>query len=197
MNKALLIILAIGCILDFYGEVLCRGALLSKINKAQMVIGTLLFGVWQLIMIVVGIGCATLLEDVIRLERMQHFTSIISILIFAVFAGRMFKKAWKNDYIEERRQDDVLHLKKAYLFAVKIGIKTGMIGLALGFLEISPMHGMIFTVVATALVFVLGVYNGYRFGYRHKGIVFALGFVMLSAIDIYLIGMYFTTGFFV
>lgn len=197
MNSILLVILTIGLILDLYGEMLCKGAVLSSFNKKQLVIGTGLFGIWQLFMLVCGTIVATFLEHIVSLERMEHFTTVISITIFAAFAVHMFKKAWRNDYIEERRQDDILTMKRAFPFATKIGFKTIMIGLALGFLETNLAHGMIVTILATTFVFATGMYSGYRFGYRHKGFVYLLGFLMMTATDIYLIGAYFSTGIFV
>ena len=194
MSKLLLMVLTIGLILDLYGAMLCKGAVLSDFHKRKMLCGMLLFGVWQLIMLTSGFYVAIFLEATIALERMEHFTSIISIVIFGAFAVHMLKKAWKNDYIEERRQDDVLQTKKAFLFAVRIGLKTIIVGLALGFLEINLVQGMVVTILATMGVFFAGMYSGYRFGYRQKGFVYLIGFHMMTATDIYLIGTYFVSG---
>lgn len=190
MNFILLMCLSLGLTLDLYAEVVCKGAVLAKVENKRLCLGGLFFGFWQLLMLLVGVGFAHLIETIHQSERMEQFTWISSILVFAVIAGRMIRKAWKNEPINERREDILIH-NTVLKFSVQMGLRTLVMGVTLGFLEVNLLHGILVMAIATVIVFMLGLYSGYRLGYVHKKIAYIIGALIYIASDVYLVGCYF------
>jgi putative Mn2+ efflux pump MntP len=181
--------MAIGLTLYIYAEIICKGAVLAHIDNQKLLFGAMIFTVWQLVMLAIGTGVALLIERLYDTEQMQQFTWIASIFIFAMLAAKMIIKGWKNEPIEERRED-VLIRKNVILFSSKIGIQTGLMGLVLGFLGINFVTAVIVFAIAAIIVFILGLYSGYRLGYVYKTTAYIAGSLFFIMSDIYLVGCF-------
>lgn len=181
---------AIGLTLYIYAEIICKGAVLAHIDKKKLCIGSLIFMAWQQAMLMMGAFAAICIENFRNTEEMQEFTWLCSIFIFAVLAGQMVRKAWKNEPVEERRED-IFTGKKIVLFSARIGARTGLIGLVTGFLGADLLMGIMVMAMAAITVFIFGIYSGYRFGYIYKTTAYISGALCFIFTDIYLIGCYF------
>lgn len=184
------ICVAIGLALYIYAEIIGKGASLANINIHKLIIGTVIFTVWQAIMLALGMGLAYLIEDMNKVDKMQEFTWMLSIFIFGILATRMIIKAWKKEPIVERRED-VLIKRTLLRYSAKIGIQTGLMGLVLGFLDAGFINSIVVLALATIIVFVAALYSGYRFGCVYKALANIMGAICFIISDIYLIGCYF------
>lgn len=181
---------AIGLILYIYAEIVCRGAVLARFDCKRVLFHTIVFTTWQLTMLLIGVGLANIIESLHNTKRMQEFTFAASIFIFILYGIKMIRKAWKNEPVEERRED-VLISKKVIAFSAKIGVQTGTIGLVLGFLGVDIIGAIIIFAIAAVIVSVFGLYSGYRFGYVYKTTAYIISAICFILSDIYLIGCYF------
>ena len=180
-----------GLILYIYAEVVCRGAVLARLEGIKLLFATIIFTLLQTGMLLLGIGAANGIEYIHDTKQMQEFTWIASIFIFAILAIHLLRKAWKNEPVEERRQEDVLNRKKVFFLSAKLGIQTIMAGMVLGFLEEDFFAAVIIFVISSIIVFLVALYSGYLFGYVYKTAAYVISSLLLIVSDIYLIGCYF------
>lgn len=182
--------MAMGLTLYIYAEIICKGAVLARFDYRKISKGVVVFCLWQLAMIAIGAGVATFIEGLQDTEQMQEFTWIASVFIFVFLTVKMFHKAWKNELIEERRED-VLVFRNVITFSAGIGFRTMLIGFVLGFVEVNLVTAVILFAFAAVIVFIAGLYSGYRLGYGHKTAAYIAAALCFMASGIYLIVAYF------
>lgn len=179
MNWLETILVTLGVSLDIFATMACKGAQLSKIEKKPIATLCLLFAVWQTAALYLGSAAGAFL----RWQDMNPSSSVtetIAVVIFVLIAADMFRKAWKNETILERR-DDKYAWKRLIARLALFSIVTCAFGVALGFLGTATV--ILITVIAAATVFVViaGLYVGYRFGYEQKTKAYVVGGLMLLA----------------
>ena len=178
MEIALLVMVTIGLSMEFYAVVVCKSALLAKIDTTKLIISCLLIGGWQLVSLAVG-------NFIGRLLNMYQFTTehhamngLLSMIIFAFIGFHMAKNAWKNESILEKRVND---LKLAQITAISFhfGFYSLITGLALSLMSIPfAQQAVVFTAIILCAV-LLGFFVGYRFGYQSKTRAYIIGCVLL------------------
>lgn len=179
MNWLETILVTIGISLDIFAATACKGAQLSKIEKKPLVVLCLLFTGWQAAALVIGSAAGTFLY--VRDTQMgAGNTEVIAVVIFVVLGVLMIYKAWKNEAIMERRNDEYAWKRLTMRLAL-ISIGTLALGVALGFLGTSTITVLIVILCATVVVVIAGLYVGYHFGYEQKTKAYAVGGVLLIA----------------
>lgn len=190
MNLVIIICVALGLAFNLFASLVCKGAVLAQIDQKKICISTLIFSAWQLITLVIGNVAAIWIEYLQDSREMNQFTWVGSIFIFAVFAVHMVRKAWKNEPVVERREDILLR-KSVMKFSFQMGLPTIFAGMAFGFLGANLLQEVIVIALCAIIVFIAGLYTGYRVGYVHKTVAYIIGALFMIASDVYLIASYF------
>ena len=183
MNWWETILVTLGVSLDIFAAMACKGAQLSKIEKKPLVKLCVLFAVWQTAALDVG----SIVGSILRMREANPRTGntqIIAAVIFGVLGVLMIRKAWKNEPIIERR-DDEYAWKGLVVRLALISVWTLVLGVALGFLGTGTAILLTVISVATVLVVIAGLYVGYHLGYEQKTKAYAIGGVLLliGAVD--------------
>lgn len=183
MNWLETILVTVGISLDIFAATACKGAQLSKIEKKPLVILSLLFTVWQAAALGIGSATGTFLYRREAREGVAN-TKFIAAAIFAVLGLLMLYKAWKNEAILERRNNEYAWKRLTARLAL-ISIGTLAMGVALGFLGTNTVTVLTVILCATVVVVIAGLYVGYRFGYEQKTKAYAVGGALLivGAVD--------------
>jgi putative Mn2+ efflux pump MntP len=179
MNWIETILVILGISLDIFAAMACKGAQLSKIERKPMVTLCMLFALWQTAALYIGSASGEFLR-----RRDTHSggsaTEIIAVVIFGVLGILMIRKAWKNEQILERR-DDEYAWKGLITRLALISITTLVVGAALGFLGTNTVIVLTAIAAVTVVVVIAGLYVGYHWGYEQKTKAYAVGGVLLLA----------------
>lgn len=179
MNWLETILVTIGISLDIFAATACKGAQLSKIEKKPLFILCLLFTGWQAAALVLGSAAGSFLYRRDMRSGAAN-TELIAVVIFVVLGLLMIYKAWKNEAIMERRNNEYAwKMLIARLALISIG--TLALGVALGFLGTSTVTVLTVILCATVIGVVAGLYVGYHFGYEQKTKAYAVGGALLIA----------------
>lgn len=189
MNWIEILIVSIGISLDLFAAVECQGALVAKIHAKHLILITLLVSSWQLAILYLGNFGATLLcsynigADKVVMER------IISVTIFFFLGLRLLFQAWKNEQIDERREEE-LGVRRFFRLVAVTSFYTFVTGAAFGFLGTSVILLLAIVLAITVVCVVAGMYTGYHLGYEPKTKVYIVGGILLIVAGIEIILRY-------
>jgi len=178
MNGIEAVLITLGISLDIFGAVACQGALAAKIEKKHVVLVCAVVALLQVCALYIGNLASTTLLRIDDKEGALLVSRIIASIIFIALGIRLCYKAWKNEYILERRED-VLTIKNFTKMTILTSIYTILTGIAFGFLATSLWLILLLIVCFTITVVISGLYTGYHFGFRPKTKAFFIGGVML------------------
>ena len=165
MNWIETLIIVCGLSMDVFASVECQGAMLAKIRTKQLVLVTLLVSVWQVIALYLGNLGADLLCKYDIKESQVILGEVISVAVFLCLGIRLLIKAWKNDRIDERREEDTLAYMNTYRICAVTSFYTFLTGVSIwlyweqAYCRRYSVGGIILTVVCV----VGGAYVGYHF----------------------------------
>ena len=178
MNWIETLIIVCGLSMDVFASVECQGAMLAKIRTKQLVLVTLLVSVWQVIVLYLGNLGADLLCKYDIKESQVILGEVISVAVFLCLGIRLLIKAWKNDRIDERREEN-LGVHKFVRICAVTSFYTFLTGAAFGFLGTSLLSLILVGIILTVVCVVGGAYVGYHFGYEQKTKVYLIGGILL------------------
>ena len=178
MNWIETLIIVCGLSMDVFASVECQGAMLAKIRTKQLVLVTLLVSVWQVIVLYLGNLGADLLCKYDIKESQVILGEVISVAVFLCLGIRLLIKAWKNDRIDERREEN-LGVHKFVRICAVTSFYTFLTGAAFGFLGTSLLSLILVGIILTVVCVVRGAYVGYHFGYEQKTKVYLIGGILL------------------
>ena len=173
-------IVILGISLEIFGAMECQGSLVAKIEKKQLFIFCAILAVGQAL--VLGIG------DFLSLFLSRHevqakeifLGQVVAAAIFLFLGARLLLKAWRNEGVVERREEN-FEVKRFLRIYIRSILFTFLAGIALGFLGGSIPVLLVLTLFLTILVTVIGMYTGYRLGFEHKMKAYVLGGILLIA----------------
>lgn len=173
-----LIIIA-GISLDIFAVMECQGSMMAKIEKKHLagLCGVLVLG--QALALGIGDFVSVLLCRYKMTEYDTFLGQVLAAAIFFCMGIRLLLKAWKNERIQERREEK-FDRKEFVRHYARISVLALLTGIAFGFLESSMAAVLAMVVVMTAAVTVLGMYTGYRLGFEHKVKAYLSGGILLS-----------------
>lgn len=180
-----ILVITLGISLDIFAAVACQGALVARVEKKHLVLICALLSAWQMAALYLGSFLAELLCNYDTKEGSVRTLRIIAAAIFICLGLRQVFKAWKNESIDERREDD-LGVKRFLYMAAVASNYTLLTGVALGFLGSTIWLILLMIVAFTIVVVVLGMYTGYRFGFEQKTKAYWLGgaLLIIGGIDV-------------
>lgn len=185
MNWIEILLITLGISLDLFAAVECQGALVAKVKKRHLGLITLLLSAWQMFSLSFGYLCAHLLCRYDIRDNKILTGRILSVAILGCLGVRLLWKAWKNEQIDERREED-LGVKRFIKMAVTNCFYTVLAGTVLGFFGTGVALMLGIFVATTAICVVVGIYTGYHFGYEQKTKAYWLGggLLLVAGIDV-------------
>ncbi len=185
MNWIEILVITLAISLDIFAAVECQGALVARVKKKHLVLVCALLSAWQVTALYLGSFLAELLRSYDSREDYMLTGRIMASIIFICLGIRQMVKAWKNESIDERREDN-LGVRRFLPMAAVASIYTLLTGVAFGFLESTLWMILLMIVAFTIVVVVLGMYTGYRFGFEQKTKAYIAGgaLLIIGGIDV-------------
>lgn len=179
MNIIEELIIITGISLDIFAIMECKGSMMARIEKKHLtwLCGVLVIG--QALALGIGDFISVLLSRYKVTAYDSLLGQVLASAIFFCMGVRLLLKAWKNERIQERREESFDRKKFIRLYG-RISVLALLTGIAFGFLESSMAALLAMIVVMTAAVTVLGIYTGYRLGFEHKVKAYFGGGILLS-----------------
>lgn len=180
MNVIGILMVSFGLSLDVFAIMLCKGSLLSKISKPNLLKACLVFSIWQI--------CALLMGNLITKfpffsssgKKVSNLWYSISAFIFIFLGCYMFFKAHKKKPFLEHLENE-FPLKIICVWALLTSIDTFFSGIGFGFLNTGVFLEAILLLIMTNLFIFLGTYTGYLFGFKHRNSAYLLGGILFIA----------------
>jgi len=181
-----ILLLTLGISFDAFAVMTCKGAMLQQIKKARLVQIGIIFGGWQVLVLLLSNFIFThYIGDIILSDSINIgiLCKILSVSIFCGLGVYMIAKAVKNKFIQERRKEDLL-LKEIFILAVITSIDALLAGVGFAFLKIDLFNSLIPIILINFFSVIFGVYTGYYYGYEQKTKAYTVGGTMLVCISI-------------
>lgn len=181
MNYLQGILIVAGISLDLLATMEVEGAKLGEIRRKTLLLNSLLITGLQLGFFFGGYYICHYIDqiEVFANEKTAWLGEVIAFLVFALLGVRLFVKAIRHEFVDERRETIS---RKTYVRIILVTtIYTLFAGCAKGFLEFPPLFLLITIIICSIIVVFAGVYMGYMFGFRAKTVFYAIGAAVLWA----------------
>ncbi len=178
MSWLSMLFIAAGLALDIFASVSCQGALVAKIQKRRLAIVVTLITVWQTAIFFVGAFLGNFLLELDMREYGSETMKMVACAILIVLGIRMFWKAKKDDFIDERRVDEIHYMAYVKMLMVATWY-TFLTGFSVGLLAGRMLMLLPIVAIVTAVFVTFGIYTGYRFGFEQKTKAYIVGGILL------------------
>ena len=190
MNLWEVIVVAIGLALDSVTVTICRGSNQGKLKKSNAVIVGIIFGVIQTLMLIIGMLIAIFPMLNIENQKIISMNQWFSAIILFFLAFRLFKNAFLNTDIDERREE-FFGYKASATLALATSIDAFILGIGLGLLQARFVSTILIQFIITAILVASGLWVGYCIGNKYKKQIDTCGGIILLSIGIKVILNYF------
>ncbi|MCX4316700.1 MAG: manganese efflux pump [Lachnospiraceae bacterium] len=180
MNLGEVLLIAVGLSLDVFAVVICRGALLSRIEKKRLLLLSAVFAVWQVGALVIGSLLGRISNMMETLEELNVIWRTGSMAIFVILGIYLLTKAKKGRPIQETCRDS-FPVKEMIFLACATSLDAFFAGIGFAFLQTSMLKETISIAVVTVLAVLFGIYTGYRLGYEYRAKAYIAGGILLVA----------------
>ena len=180
MNLGEVLLIAVGLSLDVFAVVICRGALLSRIEKKRLLLLSTVFAVWQVGALVIGSLLGRISNMMETLEELNVIWRTGSMAIFVILGIYLLTKAKKGRPIQETCRDS-FPVKEMIFLACATSLDAFFAGIGFAFLQTSMLKETISIAVVTVLAVLFGIYTGYRLGYEYRAKAYIVGGILLVA----------------
>ena len=180
MNLGEVLLIAVGLSLDVFAVVICRGALLSRIEKKRLLLLSAGFAVWQVGALVIGSLLGRISNMIETLEELNVIWRTGSMAIFVILGIYLLTKAKKGRPIQETCRDS-FPVKEMIFLACATSLDAFFAGIGFAFLQTSMLKETISIAVVTVLAVLFGIYTGYRLGYEYRAKAYIVGGILLVA----------------
>lgn len=174
-----IVLISCGLCLDLFTVLVCRGALLSKISRKEMVVYCFIFGIWQIGFLVLGNVCTWAAPVKNSGTALINVWKALSSVIFFALSAYFFVKSRTSKPIVECR-DDEIKVKQLMLYAFVVSLDAFFAGIGFGLLQTRLVRQIIPMSVVTILSIMLGTYAGYRLGSEDKNKAYMVGGTLLA-----------------
>lgn len=190
MNLWEVIVVAIGLALDSVTVTICRGSNQGKLKKSNAVIVGIIFGVIQTLMLIIGMLIAIFPMLNIENQKIISMNQWFSAIILFFLAFRLFKNAFLNTDIDERREE-FFGYKASATLALATSIDAFILGIGLGLLQARFVSTILIQFIITVILVASGLWVGYCIGNKYKKQIDICGGIILLSIGIKVILNYF------
>lgn len=180
------IIICFGLSLDIFAYALYKGAMVSELNKINIIKFCLLLTVWQGGAFLLG-SLLTALPFVSVETEARDTWAAFSACIFLFIGCDMFYKSKRQEVVLERKENR-FHYRQIILWACITSIDMFLAGVGFGFLDMKVPITLLIICIVTSMQVVAGIIAGYWLGCEVKNKAIALGgcFLLIGGIDVIL-----------
>jgi len=186
MNIPEILTITTGLSLDVCALLMCKGALLSHIDKKKLALICLIFTFGQELALFAGNLIHKIPLFHLHYAEFQILSKVIPLLIFFGLGGYMMYQGIKAEPIFEHRKE-ILPVKEIFLWSFLTSQDALFAGTGLGFLGANLPCQMICLLITTNIAVIAGLYCGYRSGYIHKSKIHIIGALLLICSGIFTI----------
>lgn len=179
-----ILIVSVGLSLDVLTYALYKGAMLSKLDKKQILKMTLLFTGWQSGAMLLGSLISEIPYIAMNYQRTERLFRAASAVIF--FDRDLADRTGIPDAGSGRTREDVFAWKQLCVWAMLTSVDSFLSGIGMGFLDTGVTVQIIQLAIMAALAVVTGIYAGYRIGCHGRSRVLISGAIifLLAGIDV-------------
>ncbi len=176
-------IVSVGLSLDVFTYALYKGAMLSRLDKKQILKMTLLFTAWQSGAMFLGSLISEIPYIAMNYQRTEKLFRAVSAVIFFLIAVWLIVRAvHMRDPLE--RREDIFAWKQLCVWAMLTSVDSFLTGIGMGFLNTRVTLQMIQLAIMAAIAVVTGIYTGYRIGCRGRSRVLISGAMIFLLVGI-------------
>lgn len=176
-------IVSVGLSLDVFTYALYKGAMLSRLDKKQILKMTLLFTAWQSGAMFFGSLISEIPYIAMNYQRTEKLFRAVSAVIFFLIAVWLIVRAvHMRDPLE--RREDIFAWKQLCVWAMLTSVDSFLTGIGMGFLNTRVTLQMIQLAIMAAIAVVTGIYTGYRIGCRGRSRVLISGAMIFLLVGI-------------
>ncbi len=175
-------LLGVGLSMDAFAVAICKGLAMKQVNKKQMFVIALFFGVFQALMPLIGWAVGSTFA-----KKIAAFDHWIAFVLLSIVGGNMIAdaiKEWKDeDKVEV--MDPPLDLKELTLLAIATSIDALACGVTFSFYEnFNIIKAILIIGITTFCISSGGVYVGNIFGGKFKSKAQLTGGILLIFLGI-------------
>ena len=193
-----LFLIAVGLSMDAFAVAICAGLTMAKADVKKAFIVGLYFGVFQVVMPLIGYFAATLFAE--KIIAYDHWIAF-GLLIF--LGGKMIVESFEKEGCPDRecpsgqcddrscpggkrpdREETSLRPAKMLPLAIATSIDALAVGVSFAFLQVSILSAVLFIGVTTLVLSMIGVKIGNVFGEKFKSKAQIAGGIILAAIGL-------------
>lgn len=156
-----IILVALSLSMDAFAVSVCKGLSMKKIAWEKAIIIGLYFGVFQMIMPIIGYSLGTTFEGLVT--KIDHWIAFVLLL---AIGGKMILESRSKADCEQ--YDDSVNFKTMIVLAIATSIDALAIGISFAFLQINILFTSIIIGVTTFILSLIGVKVGNRFGDKYE-----------------------------
>ncbi len=181
-----ILMVSIGISLNILAVTICWGAMLQTIRKSWVIGASVIVGLWQVMVFLIGHYLVLLPVFRIAQEQITRFGRVFTCMIFIGIGAYMLFKAYNAEQLVERRKEEGYRLSDALILALLASLDAFLVGLGMAFLGTEVLESSICFAVVTALAVIAGIYMGYWIGCEKRRIAYQIGGVllMISGVEI-------------
>lgn len=175
-------LIGVGLSMDAFAVSVCKGLGMKRLDKGQLAVIALFFGVFQAAMPLVGWFLGRQFEEYIT--AVDHW---IAFALLAAIGGKMLWEAFHDDGGEcsecaPSEQSAGLDFKELTMLAVATSIDALAVGITFAFLGVDILSSVLVIGFTTFVLSGIGVVLGHQFGSRFEKPATILGGVVLVLI---------------
>lgn len=173
-----LFLIAVGLSMDAFAVSVCKGLCMKRLDIRRAVVIALFFGVFQMVMPLVGWALGTQFEQYIT--PIDHW---IAFVLLGFIGGKMLWEAFRGKGDETTCEiEEKLDIPELTMLAVATSIDALAVGITFAFLGVDIVPSVILIGATTFVLALVGVVVGHRFGARYEKLANVVGGVVLVLI---------------
>ncbi len=171
-----ILLISISLAIDAFSVSICKGLSMKKMDYKKAIIIALYFGIFQMIMPIIGYLLGNTFESII--------TSIDHYIIFALL-GFIGINMIKDSYTKENKIiEDTIAFKNMIVYSLATSIDALAVGITFSFLKTNIMLSSTIIGITAFIFSFIGVKIGNRFGNKHEKKSQLLGGIILILLGI-------------
>ncbi|MBE6764484.1 MAG: hypothetical protein E7546_01215 [Ruminococcaceae bacterium] len=178
-------LVCVGISFDVLALSICYGAVILKVEKAQLLKIIGIFTLCQTAGVMLGemVSAIPLFRE--RSADAGIMSNACSIAILIVLGVILLLKGWKQDDTVERRSE--IDFKKIWISALLTSVDSLFAGFSFALWSVNQIEVFVCVVLVTAIAVIAGIRLGYHLGWEPKKIAYYIGaaILLVSAIDVF------------
>ena len=178
-------IVSVGLSLDVFTYALYKGAMLSRLDKKQILKMILLFTGWQSGAMLLGSLISELPYIAMNYQRTERlFRAASAVIFFLIGIWLIVRALHMRDPLE--RREDAFAWRQLCIWAMLTSVDSFLTGIGMGFLDTRVTVQIIQLAIMAALAVIAGIYAGYRIGCHGRNRVLISGALifLLAGVDV-------------